>query len=100
MSRFVPTKVIGLLDSMTLDDLDALRPVDRERFMQRCRHWAELAALPRGGASERYSKDFPVVLPRATQAVDTLAAAPAPRPAATPTTAGILGQLKRGERAT
>jgi hypothetical protein len=57
----IPDKIVALLDGLTLDELDALSPVRREQFRQRCQHWANLASeLP--GAADMEPKSMPVVM--------------------------------------
>ena len=65
------TKIVALFDALTLAELDALPPVQRQRLEQRCRRWAELAAQPRG-AGDREPKSYAVVFQRAKEAASAL----------------------------
>jgi hypothetical protein len=60
-------KIVALLDNLNLDDLDALPPIRREIFRQRCQHWANLASEC-CGAADREPKSTPVVMQRASEA--------------------------------
>jgi hypothetical protein len=40
------TKVLALLNGLTVDDLAVLSPVQRRSFADLCRHWARLADAP------------------------------------------------------
>ena len=46
-------KIAALFQQLTREDVDALPPVQRERFAQLCEHWANFARLrlgaPRSG---------------------------------------------------
>jgi hypothetical protein len=61
-------KIVALLDNLNLDDLDALPPIRREIFRQRCQHWANLASEC-CGAADMEPKSTPVIMQRATEAV-------------------------------
>ena len=67
----LPDKIVALLDGLTLDELDALPPIRREIFRQRCQHWANLASEPPGAAYQE-PKSTPVVMQRAAEEVRIL----------------------------
>jgi hypothetical protein len=39
----VAEKIAALFVALTREEVDAMPPVQRERFAQACRHWAEFA---------------------------------------------------------
>ncbi|MBO0763489.1 MAG: hypothetical protein J2P50_02695 [Hyphomicrobiaceae bacterium] len=45
----VADKIIALLGALTREEVDALPPIERRRFADLCRHWADFAdACPEG----------------------------------------------------
>lgn len=81
----IPDKIVALLDHLTLDELDALSPIRRELFRQRCQHWANLASEP-AGAAHTEPKSTTVVIQRAAEATRPLKSS------------GILPELARHGR--
>jgi hypothetical protein len=50
MAIAITDKIIGLLVSLSPDDIESLRPAERRRLADHCRHAAELAEPKRAAA--------------------------------------------------
>lgn len=49
----VAEKIAALFNALTREEVDAMPPVERRRFADVCRHWADFAEIrPRGPTSQ------------------------------------------------